>query len=192
MTRLARAAHRLQAWSVLIAAATEAMKIIPATERLLLHRELDLESVRAQQMEEVNHRHRVSNARAAARGVPEREFKLPAPLDANWSFEAAFFEVAKSTTFILPVAGLDDKLNLQLALACAALLEKRRERFALFFENFTNYFRLESYMVVAGIDLCQETADAWHADRFAKGTWQRPVLSCATDIFRRVRAWYEI
>ena len=128
MIRLARAAHRVQAWSVLIAAATEAMKIIPATERLLLHRELNLESVQAQQMEEIDRRHRISNARAVARGVHERCFTTPVPLDANWKFEVAFFEVAKSTAFALPVLGLDDKLNLQLALARAALLEKRNMR----------------------------------------------------------------
>ena len=125
MVRLARAAHRLQAWSVLIVAATEAMKIMPATERLLLHRELGLESAHAQQMEEINRRHQVSNARAVARGLPERNFTPPAPPDVSWSFETVFSEVVKTTSLTLPVEGLDDKLNLQLALACAALWRKR-------------------------------------------------------------------
>ena len=170
MVRLARAAHRLQAWSVLIAAATEAMKIIPATERLVLHRELDLESIQAQQMEEIKRAHRVSNARAVARGLPERAFTPPAPPDANWNYETVFFDVVKTTSLALPVAGLDDKLNLQLALARGALLEKRRKRLANYFEKATHHFRLEAYIAVAELDICSETIDTWHAERVKKGT----------------------
>jgi len=170
MVRLARAAHRLQAWSVLIAAATEAMKIIPATERLVLHRELDLESIQAQQIGEIERMHRASNARAVARGLPERAFATPAPPDANWSYETVFFDVVKTTSLALPVAGLDDKLNLQLALARASLLEKRRKRLADYFEKATHHFRLEAYIAVAGLDICSETVDTWHAERVKKGT----------------------
>jgi len=170
MVRLARAAHRLQAWSVLIAAATEAMKIIPTTERLLLHRELGLESAHAQQMEEINRRHRVSNARAVSRGLPERNFTPPAPPDANWSFETVFTEVVKTTSLALPVAGLDDKLNLQLALARAALLEERRKQLAVYFEKYSYHFRVESYVAVAELNICTETFDAWLAERVKKGS----------------------
>ena len=134
MIRLARAAHRLQAWSVLIAATTEAMNFMSVTERLLLHRELDLESVQAQQLEAITRRHRISNSRAADRGLPQREYKTPTPSDTNWNFETVFSEVAKCTSVALPIAGLDDKLNLQLALARAALLEERRKRLAAYFE----------------------------------------------------------
>ena len=171
MIRLSRAAHKLQAWPVLIAAATEAMKIIPATERLVLHHELNLESVQALQMEEINRQYRVSNARAVARGLPEREFTPPAPPDANWNYETVFFEVAKTAKLALPVAGLDDKINLQLALARAELLETRRERLSAYFDASPNYYRLEAYIAVAGLDICSETAEAWRTARNEKGKW---------------------
>jgi len=125
MVRLAHAAHRLNAWAVLIAAASEALKTIPATECLVLHHELDLQSVLRQHIEEIDRRHRVSNTRARARGLPERDFTPPVWSGGNWNFETVFCNVVKSTSLKLPVVGLDDKLNFQLALARAALFEKR-------------------------------------------------------------------
>jgi len=157
------------------------MKIIPATERLSLHRELDLEFVQAHQKKEINRRHQVSNARAVTRGLPERNFRAPAPLDVNWNFENLFFEVAKSTSLALPIAELDDKLNLQLALARAALLEKRRTRLAAYFESNTGYFRLEAYIAVAGLDICSETADSWYAERITKG---KPREKVSVELYR--------
>jgi len=170
MVRLARAAHRMQSWRLLINAASEAMKILPATERLLLHRELDLESISASQQEEVNRQQRVSNSRAEKRGLPQRQFKAPEPLETNSGFSAAFYEVASTTSLTLPIEGLDDKLNLQLVLARAALLEERRKRLAAHFEANRTLFRLESYVSVAQLAIRAETIDSWNTAESAKGT----------------------
>ena len=94
----------------------------------MLHHNLDLEFFQAQQIEGAKHRHEKSNARAVARGLPEQRFTQPTHPDRAWYFENVFCDVAISTSFKLPVAGLDDRLNLQLALARAALLEKRNMR----------------------------------------------------------------
>jgi len=72
-----------------------------------------------------------------------------------------FFEVAQSTSLTLLIAGLD----LQLALARAALLVKRRERLAIYFERHPTYFRLESYIAVAELKICSEKLEIWHAER---------------------------
>ena len=122
MVRLAHAAHRLKAWAVLIASATEALKIIPAVDCLVLHHELDLQSVLEQHMQEIQRRHQISNDRARARGHPERSFTRPAWSGGNWNFETVFLNVVKSTDLKLPVAGLDD---LKLVLARAAPFEKQ-------------------------------------------------------------------
>jgi len=125
MARLARAAHRLQAWAVLIAAANEAMKLIPVTERLALHHQLDLEAIQSHQIEEIKRGSQIYNSCAVTRGLPKRESAPPSRLDTNCNLETVLNEVAKSTSVKLPIEGLDDKLNLKLALARAALLEER-------------------------------------------------------------------
>ena len=111
------------------------MKILSVTDRLSLHRELELESILAQQMEGISRRHRVSNGRGAARGLLQRKNRYQLSLSlSSWSFETAFSEVAETTSVALPIAGLSDWLNLRLALARVALLEERRKRLAAHFE----------------------------------------------------------
>ena len=100
------------------------------------------------------------------------------------------FEVAKTTTFTLPVMALDDKLNLQLALARAALMEERRKRLVVWFETIPTFFRLEPYIAVAELDICSETVDRWHAERVRKGKWLNSSSNYIADYPGKVHLWY--
>jgi len=149
-------------------AATEAMKHLSPTGRLSLYCELDLDLLSASQKternDEVEHRKPGARQRAAARGLPERQLESREPVDLDAEFTAAFFEVASSSDLALPIVELNDRVNLKLVLARAALVEERRKRYAGFLNRNKGcqFGAIDISVLFADLNIRYETFDVWY------------------------------
>ena len=183
MACLARAAHRLQATRVLVLAATEAMKHMSPSQSLSLYSTLGFDMIGASQrtenIEEINRRKPGASKRAAARGLRERQFEPQNLPDLAAKFAAAFFEVVTTSSLALPVAELDDKLNLHLVLARAALIEERRKRLGAFTESnrHCEYYSCEIKLFIADLDVRAENVEAWYNQKAKNGMPEFPLRS---------------
>jgi len=180
MARLTRAAHRLQATRVLVLAATEAMKLMSPSQSLSLYSALGFDligaSQKAENIAEADRRKPGASKRAAARGLPERQFEPQNLPDLAAKFTAAFFEVASNSSLVLPVVELDDRLNLHLLMARAALAGERRKRLRAFMESDRNhqFAFCEISVIMADLDLCFETGRVWYNEQVSNGKPEFP------------------
>jgi len=180
MARLTRAAHRLQATRILMLAATEAMKLMSPSQSLSLYSALGFDLIGASQktesIEEITRRKPGASKRAAARGLPERQFEPHDLPDLAAQFAAAFFKVVTTSSLALPVAELDDKLNLHLFMARAALMEERRKRVGVFLESHkrNDYYSCEISLFMGDLNVRAENAEAWCNEKVSKGMPEFP------------------
>ena len=145
------------------------------TQSLSLYSELSFDLIGASQkienIEEINRRKPGASRRAAARGLPERQFEPQNLPDLAAKFATAFFEVASTSSLALPIAELDDKLNLHLVLARAAFIEGRRKRLAEFMETHRKYqFGFcEISLTIADLHIRSDNAEVWYNAQVSKG-----------------------
>ena len=184
MARLTRAAHRLQATRVLVLASTEAMKHMSPSQSLSLYSALGFDLIGASQktesIEEINRRKPGASRRAAARGLPERQFEPQDLLDLAAKFAGAFFEVVTTSSLALPVTELDDKLNLHLFMARAALTEERRKRAGVFLQSHKRdaYYSCEISLLISDLDVRAETVQEWYKEKISQGMPEFPSSWC--------------
>jgi len=163
-----------------VLAATEAMKHMSPSQSLSLYSALGFDMIgvsqKTENIEEINRRKPGASKRAADRGRRERQFEPQSLLDLAAKFAAAFFEVVTTSSLALPLAELDDKLNLHLLMARAALIEERRKRLSVFVEGHVDYdyHCCEIILFIADLDVRAENAEAWYNAKASKGMPELP------------------